>query len=202
MGNLERAMVVNASTQLIISYISFFLITLHFIRRDIYGKLNYNDFWRFDFSKSWYIGAIFIGFASGLAYYFGLLALTGESYGAWRLREKPFQPHNLIIIIALSTILPPIEELFFRGICYNVFRRYLGVIPSMTISSFLFTICHPQLYYGSHILAIPIFLFGSIQCLLLEKLRSVIPLVIIHAVSNLVIGILTNILRPMSELGI
>ena len=201
--NLERAAAVNISTQIVINYISFFLITLYFIRRNTYGLLIRNDFWRFDFSKYWYIGAIVIGFAFGFAYYFGLFALTGKPYGAWRLGEKPFQSHILIVFISLFTILPPItEELFFRGICYNIFRRYLGIIPSITISSFLFTIWHPQSYYDSCIVAIPILLFGIIQCLLLEKLRSVIPLVIIHAVSNLVIGIFTNILRPMGELGI
>lgn len=201
--NLERSAAVNISTQIFINYISFFLITLYFIRRNIYGLMTRNYFWRFDFSKYWYSGAIAIGFTIGCTYYFGLFALTGKSYGAWYLGEKPFQPHILIVFISLSTILPPItEELFFRGICYNIFRRYLGIIPSVTISSFLFTIWHPQLYYDSCIVTIPIFLFGIIQCLLLERLRSIIPLVIIHAVANLVIGIFTNILRPMGELGI
>ncbi len=196
--SIEWALFAGLFTQFIISYILFLSILLYFVRTDRLPTYNY--IWHFNFSKYWYGGAIVIGCALGCAYYFGMFTLTGKPYGALTFSGGK-SPHfqMILIFIFLFTVLPPIpEELFFRGICYNIFRRYFGIIPSMTVSSLLFTIWHPQLYYDNYIVAIAIFPFGVIQCFLLERLRSIIPLVIIHAVGNFVIGFLTNILRPMT----
>lgn len=177
--------VIKHSISFITVYIFLFLMALRFTRR-INESPNFSDFWHFNFSKYWYSGAVIIGFALGCFYYFGMSAL---------IREEPYPLHTVLVFGFLYTVIAPIpEELFFRGICYNIFRRYLGILPSMVISSFLFTIWHPQVFFYNYIVAIPIFLIGSLQCLIIEKIQSIIPLIIIHAVCNFIIWFLKDTL--------
>lgn len=193
---IEWYIIIVLSIQIIIINSLLFLMTIRFMRQ-INGAPTFNDFWNFDFSKYWYVRSIFIGIALGCSYYFGMLALTGTPYGAliWNA-PQPLQFYVILIFTFFSMILPPItEELFFRGVCYSIFRINLGlkIVPSILISSFLFTIWHPQIYHD-HIVSIPIFFIGVIMCLLLEKIQSVVPLIITHSICNLVIWFLTHIL--------
>lgn len=86
-----------------------------------------------------------------------------------------------MLLLMVGLIPPFIEEALFRGILYCGLRRHWGVIPSAVLTSTLFALLHGQILCW---LLLDKFVFGIVTCLATEKTGSIIPAIIVHAVTN------------------
>ena len=75
---------------------------------------------------------------------------------------------------------PVIEELFFRGFLYGVFKKYIGVFWSMTITAAIFAALH------THIVGFfPIMALGMLLAYLYEKTGTLVSSITVHIMHNL-----------------
>lgn len=104
-----------------------------------------------------------------------------------RILIDPLTRGELIWVFVMVCVLVPVgEELFFRGFVYTTLRQW-GAALATGLSALFFAAVHQQLVHF-----LPIFLLGVVLALLLERTRSLIPPIVVHAVNNLVavLGIL------------
>ena len=94
----------------------------------------------------------------------------------------------LVLNILLLAVVPAIlEELIFRGVIFNGYRKF-GAIKAILISSALFALIHGSLQQ----LLFP-FLFGLILSFTAYKTGSVISSMIIHFINNATVVVLNYI---------
>jgi len=74
---------------------------------------------------------------------------------------------------------PFFEEVFFRGLCYPVFKRKMGVLPGALLSAFFFALIH-----RNEFAFLPIFLLGLGLALLYEKRGNLFAPIILHIFHN------------------
>lgn len=91
---------------------------------------------------------------------------------------------NIILLAAVPAIL---EELIFRGVILNGYKK-LGAVPAMVITSLLFALIH-----GSVQQFVFPFLFGLILSFAALKTGSVLAPIIIHFVNNALVVILNYV---------
>lgn len=85
-----------------------------------------------------------------------------------------------ILLIIMAVIVAPLaEECCFRGILYNILKHWGGAIPAMLASALLFSAVHVALPQ-----AVPLFLFGMVQCMAYERAKTLWLPIAIHAVFN------------------
>lgn len=92
-----------------------------------------------------------------------------------------------VVLFGYSALLamvigPVLEETFFRGFCFPLFRSVWGRIPGMVLSSLLFALIHENLFA-----VFPIFCLGMILAYLYDKRKSLVAPVVMHAVHNSVL---------------
>lgn len=93
----------------------------------------------------------------------------------------PLTRSEIAWILVLVCIIVPIgEEIFFRGFLYTALRRW-GVTLASALSAIFFGAVHQQIVHF-----LPIFLLGVVLALLFERMRSLIPGMIVHGLNNLV----------------
>lgn len=82
---------------------------------------------------------------------------------------------------------PLCEELFFRGVVFQVIRKKFGIITSIMLVSFVFSLAH----YANQLLAYKILLASFVYSLFLtwlfERSRSLFPSLVCHAIINILI---------------
>ena len=91
---------------------------------------------------------------------------------------------NIILLAGVPAIL---EELIFRGVILNGYKK-LGAVPAMVITSLLFALIH-----GSVQQFVFPFLFGLILSFAALKTGSVLAPIIIHFVNNALVVILNYV---------
>ena len=96
-------------------------------------------------------------------------------------------------IIIYGLISPVSEELMFRGILYNGFKRYFKMMPALLMSSAFFSLYHGNGVQGMYSFAISVFIVYSY-----EKTGSFITPVMIHMICNLAAYIFTYVYEGMS----
>jgi len=74
---------------------------------------------------------------------------------------------------------PFFEEVFFRGLCYPVFKQGLGVIPGAILSSLFFALIH-----CNEFAFLPVFLLGLGLTLLYEKRGNLMAPIALHVFHN------------------
>ncbi|HID06449.1 MAG TPA: CPBP family intramembrane metalloprotease [Armatimonadetes bacterium] len=99
----------------------------------------------------------------------------------------------LTVVLVGSIVAPIIEETIFRGIFYTALRQHLGVLSSAIISATLFALLHPQSVIG----ACPLLVLGVAFALLYEARRSLIAVVVTHALVNCVSIVLLILLTAI-----
>jgi len=82
-------------------------------------------------------------------------------------------------IILACTIGPIIEEIFFRGFCYNAIKKKWGVRAAMIITAAFFAIIHQSTFSF-----VPIFMLGIILAYLYERRGTLIPSITLHVLHN------------------
>lgn len=86
----------------------------------------------------------------------------------------------LMMILALAVLAPLVEEILFRGFLYRVLRSRYSSLPSIIITSILFSAAHFSLAT-----IVPIFIMGILMAWARERSGSIIPSLILHALNNL-----------------
>lgn len=120
-----------------------------------------------------------------------LMTLLGGGYE--NSKTESLQTHanilGILIAIAVGGIISPIyEEILYRGFLYRWFRTRFGAGWALFLSSSLFTIAHIPTYN-----TLPLnFASGLIFAWTYEKTGSVVPGIIVHALTN-TIGVLLTV---------
>ncbi len=84
-----------------------------------------------------------------------------------------------LIVVAIVIVAPIAEEIFFRGVVYNAWRREHGRTRALIGSSVLFALIHVSL-----VALVPIFLLGLGLAWLYERTSSLLACVVMHATVN------------------
>jgi Predicted metal-dependent membrane protease len=96
------------------------------------------------------------------------------------------QLRDFLILTATATILAPIaEEIFYRGMVYPLFRKYLGTAWGAIGAGLIFGLAHFDLWR-----AIPLAIGGAILCYIYERTGSILVSMVAHGIWNGIICIL------------
>jgi len=107
------------------------------------------------------------------------------------ITDRATSPAMVVALIVMVGIITPIcEELFFRGLSHQAFKKRLGRWWGATATSALFAITH-----GSYILMPPLFLFAFVLSWLVDRFDRLGPAVFAHIGFNLVtaVGLVWNL---------
>lgn len=92
----------------------------------------------------------------------------------------------IIAIVFAGVVLAPIaEEIFYRGMIYPLFRKYLGTTWGAVGAGLLFGLAHWDLWR-----ALPLAIGGAVLCYIYEKSGSIFVSMVAHGVWNGVMCIL------------
>ncbi|MCG8632505.1 MAG: CPBP family glutamic-type intramembrane protease [Desulfobacterales bacterium] len=94
-----------------------------------------------------------------------------------------YAPNSWTVIfwlVAIFTILPVVEEVFFRGFIYNMLKTKVSVGLACIIQAFLFAVCHPYGIAGN----VGIFILGLVLAVVYEKKGCLLSPVFIHCIKN------------------
>lgn len=97
------------------------------------------------------------------------------------LRERPGAGLLAFALIAAAVCAPIFEELIFRGIVYNVMRRYLGVAGGAVVASALFALAH-----GVWSDFAALFVLGMLMTWVYERRGNLWSAMVVHATNNLI----------------
>lgn len=98
------------------------------------------------------------------------------------LEEQSRSPFLIFFSVFLATVYGPVfEEIFFRGFCYQIFKRRFGIFPAMVISAAFFSLIHANTFAFW-----PIFILGLALAWIFEKRGSLLPGIILHITHNTV----------------
>lgn len=86
---------------------------------------------------------------------------------------------SFLTILLLTTLVPVVEELGFRGLIYGWLRQRLHIWPSVLVSSVFFAAMH-----DAPLLLLPLTVAGILLALLYEHYRSIWPCVFAHGTLN------------------
>jgi membrane protease YdiL (CAAX protease family) len=94
----------------------------------------------------------------------------------------------VLLLIAAGVIAPFVEELFFRGFLFGLYRRRQPLWVAYLVSSLLFTLLHlePNRMNVAQMagLSVGIFLLAMLLAWLYQRTGSLYPGVLAHAVNN------------------
>ncbi|MDD2586417.1 MAG: type II CAAX endopeptidase family protein [Syntrophomonadaceae bacterium] len=93
-------------------------------------------------------------------------------------------PQFILIFIMGAVLAPLSEELFYRGMIYPVFRKYLGPGWGMVVAGLVFGLAHWDIWR-----LIPLSIGGALLCLIYEKTGSIFISALAHGVWNGVMSI-------------
>jgi membrane protease YdiL (CAAX protease family) len=140
------------------------------------------------------------GIAGGIAAYV-LVMLSGYLVQLFSppLKPQPFEDvlrqvtgsGEFIAMLVVGSVLAPLtEEMYFRGMVYSYFRRYLGITWSIIISGMIFGLFH---WDGWRFL--PLALGGMVLASLFEKSRTIYTSWIAHGVWNAIMASIVFFLK-------
>ncbi len=98
---------------------------------------------------------------------------------------------RLYIIICAVLIAPVAEECCFRGFLYTTLKRWGGCVAATIASALLFGAIHASLAQ-----MVPLTLFGIVQCIAYEKVRSLWLPIAVHMLFNTTSLITTALMLP------
>ena len=136
-----------------------------------YKKINFDKKNKINFLQLIIVGIILSLIYNVFAYYFNFV-----------LKTSLFDNNNNLIVTLISTGLigPIIEELMFRGIIYNEFKKRYNNMKSILITTIFFAVIHIniiQILYA--------FALGFILIYLYEKYKNIKAPIILHMASNI-----------------
>ena len=112
---------------------------------------------------------------------------TGESFMA----QLATPGGGFAVVIAIALLLPPVEELYYRGFIFVVLRKYAGSGLSVAVVSVWFTLVHVFQLAGDWI-AIPVILVLAIATTLVRsRSASLLPSIVLHWTYNLALIVIS-----------
>lgn len=143
--------------------------------------------------------AVLLGGAGGLVLFLLIqvcgiiLAFLGAGRSRPGMPAELLDPRNLrqfaAFLFAAVVAAPVWEEIFFRGLTYQVFRRSLGAAAGAVLSGALFALAHAE----PLVLRAPIFLLGVILAVYYEKTGTLYVPIAAHAAANLLSILLASL---------
>ena len=95
------------------------------------------------------------------------------------LRSAIRLPDFVLIMIAGVVLAPVSEEIFYRGMIYPLFRKYLGTTWGAVGAGIIFGLAHWDLWR-----ALPLAIGGAALCYIYEKSDSILVSMVAHGVWN------------------
>ena len=95
-----------------------------------------------------------------------------------------FTPFLHLFLVLIGSA---VEEFFFRGFCYTLFKNTYGIVKSIFITSTIFTFWHVYHIINEPYLLIMNFIGGIVLCYVFEKSKCLLPAIICHISVNTVV---------------
>jgi membrane protease YdiL (CAAX protease family) len=95
------------------------------------------------------------------------------------LRNEKHIPSLIYMGFFTAIFGPFLEEIFFRGFAYNLFKKTIGIFWGVLVSALFFAYIHANLASF-----FPIFCLGILLAYLYEKTGSLIPSITVHVIHN------------------
>ena len=96
------------------------------------------------------------------------------------LLEEEQSPFLIGYSVILGVVIGPVlEEIFFRGFCYPIFKSKWGKWPGMILTSLFFALIHDNQFA-----LLPIFALGMALVYVYEKRRSLVAPIVLHLTHN------------------
>lgn len=111
------------------------------------------------------------------------------------LRSAGQLPDFIAIMFAGVVLAPIAEEIFYRGMIYPLFRKYLGTSWGAVGAGLLFGLAHWDLWR-----ALPLAVGGAALCYIYEKSGSILVSMVAHGVWNGVMCILIYLSLSLGQL--
>lgn len=137
------------------------------------------------------VGIAAVGLALGINL---LMELTGAIQASESYQEVAANQHAAWLPVGLlcyGVITAISEELLFRGIFYNCFRRYMKVSAALVMSSALFA-----LYHGNSVQGLYAFVMGCFMVYAYEYFGDFRMPVVIHMIVNMLAYIMGDVSIP------
>ncbi|MEI8345377.1 MAG: CPBP family intramembrane glutamic endopeptidase, partial [Candidatus Omnitrophota bacterium] len=99
-----------------------------------------------------------------------------------------------VLTVFVAVVGPALEEIFFRGFIYRVFRKRLGVFWGIAISAAIFALIHFNL-----VAAVPIFLLGVFLAVLYYRTGSLAAPIAAHITHNLLMVAMTLVFKTITS---
>lgn len=123
-----------------------------------------------------------MAFGAVVAVIMGVLYLAGTNPLPMVRSPLPSEPVRMVLFFVIGGLIAPLaEEICFRGVLYNYFRRW-GVITALTASTLLFVILH-----SVHGFPLTQLVGGILFALSYEFSGNLMVPITIHATGNLAI---------------
>lgn len=134
------------------------------------------------------IGVLLLGTGAsiGFNFLFSLAGVTQMSSDFQAVSERQMSAGLLMGILLYGVFSPLAEEMIFRGVIFNRFKRYLPVTISGVISAVLFGI-----YHGNVVQALYGFIVGCLFAWIYHKRGSFVETVALHGIMNVTGFLLT-----------
>ncbi len=114
--------------------------------------------------------------------------LSPEVPNSYRLLSATETPLDIFLLFGLvSVIAPVVEELFFRGLFYTGLRGIFSVPTASVLGGGCFALIHFETQ-----LVLPLWLFGTILCLVYEWSASIKVVIIMHFLQNTISFLMIN----------
>lgn len=115
-----------------------------------------------------------------------LRQLSEQASAIQLLAEIRAHPVPLFLLILIIGVIGPVaEEVFFRGLAYNVLKRRFGVPAGILFSAVFFSAIH-----GNPLAFFPILLMGIVLAMAYERTGSLAVPIGIHCANNLLVVLL------------
>ena len=122
-----------------------------------------------------------------------LLSVVFLTTAIFKIFNIPVEPQPILVILErendVFTLIymgfftmflgPILEEIFFRGFAYTVFRKRLGILGGIVLSAAFFAYLHSNLAGF-----FPIFCLGMLLAYIYEKTGSLISAITVHIIHN------------------
>lgn len=87
---------------------------------------------------------------------------------------------------------PIVEEIFFRGFMYGLFKKYIGIFWAMVLTAAIFATLH------THVVGFfPIMALGMLLAYLYEKTGTLVSSMTVHIIHNLVMVLLVFLVKQV-----
>lgn len=136
--------------------------------------------------RSWHI---YLPLYVGLSIVFRIIAMSNPLVPNLPFRSVLTEATvigNTVAIFSILFVAPLLEEISFRGFLYPALNKYIGMYPSICVTSIFFTLAHYPQIKNSFIFASILLILSVIITYARAKTGSTIVAIILHFIYNFV----------------